>query len=184
MRLFLLQVVFILLSMFQGVPAPAYVCQGACQIPFTESCDTVISDYNFSGTCCSLADNTTTRGCELTISGTTATRTAYCNYVLKNHTTTCPPNASSCVDQDYYIQSTAMESCPLDKYNVLGHASPSPSPAMTHVPTASGTNNKTQAPGSGGGSNEKTTVPTASSHRILRITVWSWIVLSGIALVF
>ena len=165
--------------MLQRVPAPAYVCQGACQIPFAETCKTVISDYKFSGTCCSLADNTTTGGCQLTITGSTGTSTAYCDYVLKN--ATCPPNASSCLDQDYYIQATGLQPCPPDKYNVLAHA-PTRTPVITPAPTPA--KNKTLAPVAAGGSSEKTTAPTASSQRIQRISVWSWIGLSGIVLLF
>ena len=101
------------LSMPKGVPAPAFVCAGTCVIPFVENCTTVISDYNFSGTCCSLADNSTTGGCDLTIVGTTGD--VFCDYIPKNWS--CNPLVG-CVDGDTFIQSeNGTESCPNSIYN-------------------------------------------------------------------
>ena len=113
--------VLLWLSMLDPGSSKSYRCNGACNVPFEESCPYVIANYNFSGTCCSLADNTTTGGCELTITSTTGD--ASCDFAPRNFS--CNETTGDCSDVMYFTQDGGTSACPVSSYTVtMDHIAP------------------------------------------------------------
>ena len=124
------------------VPAPTAFCSGVCEIPFSESCNDVVANYKFYGSCCSLADNTATGGCTLTI--TQVTGDGYCDYIAKNWTCgPCVNDTCSCVDGDNYVTSSGTAPCPSSNYDVFLPVMPT---IVTEVMTTTSATNETFAP--------------------------------------
>ena len=54
---------------YASAQASAYLCKSPCVESFDESCEELMHLYDWSGDCCSLADNNGTGGCNLTTVG-------------------------------------------------------------------------------------------------------------------
>ena len=190
MKVLLFRILFLGLSLlFDGAQSVQQNCNGVCYQYFPESCPTVIKNYRFlSGTCCSLADNSTTGGCDLTVTSSDGHGT--CDYVSAN--VTCSSSAViGCNNQDISLISTAADPCPASSYkNVVTATTPAPTPAGGFKPIGSFPHGgiPTFAPPTltptQGASATKLPTHSSSPQVYMSLMQWSGILVGGSMLLF